>query len=226
MKNLMPVEYNSQKILTTEQLAEFYGVDAKLISYNFNYNKDRYTEGKDYFFLEGNDLKTFKSNREFHDYSRAPSLYLWTKRGTFLHAKSINTDQAWDVYEMLVDNYFDKPADISLESAQQALALIDQFRAQLTKARRAIVQPTRRSSHLLPGTLEDKVRYQIAKFTERKRVGPSLTDLQNYLKNHSREEIADVLDELVKRGELEVERTSHTVRYTLRRPHIDQSEAV
>ena len=36
----------------------------------------------------------------------ANKLYLWTERGALLHAKSINTDQAWEVYDRLVDFYF------------------------------------------------------------------------------------------------------------------------
>ena len=35
-------------------------------------------------------------------------VYLWTQKGAFLHAKSLNTDKAWDVYEILVDTYFKK----------------------------------------------------------------------------------------------------------------------
>lgn len=33
-------------------------------------------------------------------------LYLWTERGALLHAKSLNTDKAWAVYEQLVETYF------------------------------------------------------------------------------------------------------------------------
>lgn len=36
----------------------------------------------------------------------AKSLYLWTEKGALLHAKSLNTDKAWEVYDYLVDFYF------------------------------------------------------------------------------------------------------------------------
>lgn len=36
----------------------------------------------------------------------AKSLYLWTEKGALLHAKSLNTDKAWEVYDYLVDYYF------------------------------------------------------------------------------------------------------------------------
>lgn len=36
----------------------------------------------------------------------AKSLYLWTEKGALLHAKSLNTDKAWEIYDYLVDFYF------------------------------------------------------------------------------------------------------------------------
>ena len=38
------------------------------------------------------------------------ALYLWTKRGAARHAKMLNTDRAWEVFEALEDNYFNRPA--------------------------------------------------------------------------------------------------------------------
>jgi ORF6N domain-containing protein len=108
-QHLQPVEHNSQRILTTAQIAAAYGVDAQAIHRNFNRNKDRYVAGKHYFLLEGNALKQFKadylSNWEVVD-PRTPSLYLWTEKGALLHAKSLNTDLAWEAYELLVDEYY------------------------------------------------------------------------------------------------------------------------
>src|SRR5690606_38817387 len=41
-------------------------------------------------------------------YKRVHTLYLWTEKGVFLHAKSLGTDQAWNAYSALVDDYFKK----------------------------------------------------------------------------------------------------------------------
>ena len=102
--DLQVIEHQSQRVLLTQQLAESYGTDNKSISYNFNHNKERYQEGKHYFLLQGNDLKAF---REIHDLpSNLNKVYLWTERGAFLHAKSLNTDKAWEVYDSLVEHYF------------------------------------------------------------------------------------------------------------------------
>ncbi|EGA8634781.1 hypothetical protein ABRM53_005331 [Escherichia coli] len=37
---------------------------------------------------------------------KARSLILWTERGAARHAKMLETDQAWDVFEKLEDCYF------------------------------------------------------------------------------------------------------------------------
>ena len=51
-------------------------------------------------------------------------VYLWTQKGAFLHAKSLNTDKAWEVYDHLVDSYFEKkqPLKLSTEEKIQILA--------------------------------------------------------------------------------------------------------
>ena len=107
MNNLVITEYKNIRVLTTQQIAEAYGTDAKVVSYNFNHNKDRYIEGKHYICLTGDELRAFRENHDLP--SNLNKLYLWTEKGAFLHAKSLNTDKAWEVYDRLVDEYFEKP---------------------------------------------------------------------------------------------------------------------
>lgn len=108
MNELQITEYKDIRVLTTQQIAEAYGTDGKVISNNFNRNRDRYEEGKHFICLEGELLKEFKTNHQFDESSKVNRLYLWTEKGAFLHAKSLNTDTAWEVYDRLVDNYFQK----------------------------------------------------------------------------------------------------------------------
>lgn len=108
MDKLQITELNGQRVLTTQQIAEGYGTDSTSITKNFNNNKPRFKEGKHFFLLEGTDLKKFKNNIQNLDVvgNRAPKLYLWTEKGALLHAKSLGTDEAWDMYDILVDTYF------------------------------------------------------------------------------------------------------------------------
>jgi hypothetical protein len=107
MKDLIVVEYSNQRILTTRQIAEFYETDIHRINDNFSKNRDRYTLGKHYFALEGREKTDFLNQSEKEIGSKnAKVLYLWTEKGVLMHAKSVNTDKAWQVYEELVDTYF------------------------------------------------------------------------------------------------------------------------
>ena len=107
MYNLTTTEYHGIRVLTSAQVAEMYGTDTKTISYNFSYNKKKYTEGKHYIKLEGNELRETKANREIPDCHKfSAHLYLWTESGALLLAKSLNTEKAWKAYEYLVDFYF------------------------------------------------------------------------------------------------------------------------
>ena len=63
-------------------------------------------EGKHYICLKGEKLRDFKTNGQIDLSLKLNKLYLWTKKGAFLHAKSLNTDTAWEVYDRLVDSYF------------------------------------------------------------------------------------------------------------------------
>jgi len=102
-----PVEYKTQRVLTTAQLAEGYETETIKIQQNYSNNKERYTQGIHYFILEGEELKAFKNDLE--NFEVAPNVnrfFLWTEKGALLHAKSLNSDRAWEVYGDLVETYF------------------------------------------------------------------------------------------------------------------------
>ena len=107
MNGLTPIEHNNQRILTTRQIADGYNTDPRVISNNYNRNKERYQEGSHYYALSGEGKREFLDRHHIEDGSQnAAVLYLWTERGALLHAKSLNTDKAWEVYGDLVENYF------------------------------------------------------------------------------------------------------------------------
>lgn len=130
MNELQITEYKNIRVLTTQQIAEAYGTDSKTISYNFNHNKERYIDGKHFICLSGDELRAF---REIHDLpNNLNKLYLWTEKGAFLHAKSLNTDTAWEVYDRLVDNYFEKPKSVPM-TTDQKIQLLAQGNVELTE---------------------------------------------------------------------------------------------
>lgn len=154
------IEQDGQRVLTTAQLAECYGTDSKIIHRNFLNNKSRYVEQKHFIVVTGDSLKAI---RKFYDlHKNVNKLYLWTERGALLHAKSLNTDKAWEVYDFLVEHYFravtmedlmDMTADRMLENAKaytekKNRKQIDelrkyhnlQFNANIAKAKASVAQ--------------------------------------------------------------------------------------
>ena len=134
MNELTVLEHNDIRVMTTEQLAEAYGCDVQHIKQNFNNNKERFTDGKHYFRLEGADLKSFKRQVENFDLpvsKFASAIYLWTKRGAARHSKMLGTERAWDVFDELEESYFNPmknmtPEEFLLCSAQR---MVEQARA-------------------------------------------------------------------------------------------------
>ena len=134
MNELMVLEHNNIRVMTTEQLAEAYGCAPKQIQQNFNNNRVRFIAGKHFFVLEGQDLQTFRlqvENIELQISPKTRHLYLWTERGAARHSKMLGTERAWDVFEQLEDSYFKvaknmTPEEFLLFSAQR---MVEQAKA-------------------------------------------------------------------------------------------------
>lgn len=136
MSSLIPIEHQNQRVLTTQQLAEVYEADPIKIQQNFNNNRDRYIPGKHYYVLEGEALRAFKNSLENFEVvaDRASRLYLWTERGAWMHAKSLNTDKAWEAYEHLVDTYYDiKQAALDISKLSPELQMFQQLFQSIAK---------------------------------------------------------------------------------------------
>lgn len=104
---LIPVEFENQRILTTEQLAEVYNTESRRISENFNRNIGHFTLNKHYYLLQGEELKEFKNQyAESVVAKNASQLYLWTERGANRHCKILDTDEAWKQFDNLEETYF------------------------------------------------------------------------------------------------------------------------
>lgn len=107
MQQLQVVEHSNMRVLTTNQLAEAFDTNSKVIARNFQRNQEHYIPKEHYISLAGEDLKTFKTERQ-NDVSLkyVSVLYLWTEKGAWLHAKSLNNERAWEAYQKLIDSYY------------------------------------------------------------------------------------------------------------------------
>ncbi|ECZ8515264.1 ORF6N domain-containing protein [Salmonella enterica] len=134
-ENLPLIAHNQLPVVTTELLAQLYGTETANIKMNFSRNTKRFVQGKHFFKLEGDDLREFK-----HSMSLRPSvsdevtesypvkiarnvrsLILWTERGAARHAKMLETDQAWEVFEKLEDCYFSQKQPVPARQTHPAI---------------------------------------------------------------------------------------------------------
>lgn len=97
-------------VITTELLAQLYGTEVIRIQQNHARNAERFIEGKHFFKLVGLELRELKHRLSLSESVKIArnvrSLILWTERGAARHAKMLETDQAWEVFEKLEDCYF------------------------------------------------------------------------------------------------------------------------
>ena len=126
MQELQVIKYEENKVLTTQQLADSYETDSNRIMENYRRNSDRYTEGIHYYKLESEELRKFKETANCVVASNINVLYLWTKKGAMLHGKSLNTEKAWELYEMLVTSYFAVKAIKPLSNLEMMRNMLDE----------------------------------------------------------------------------------------------------
>lgn len=161
MNLLQPIQKDGQRVLTTIQLAESFGTEAKIINRNFQRNSHRFTEGKHFFALTGEELREFKGSRQYDPTLKFASvLYLWTEKGAWLVAKTINTDSVWDAYEMLVDDYYTIKENVVPLSKDQALVTVLRTTADLVEDTQAIKEEQHEIRKLVT-QLDNKVEEQI-----------------------------------------------------------------
>ena len=144
---LIPVEFNDQRILTTEQLAEVYGTEANNIKNHVNNHKEQFAEGKHYYLLKGEVLRQFKREVNDIDLAVAPNvnqLYLWTERGASRHCKILDTEKAWEQFDNLEDTYFrvkEQPKLCGQMDAAERKAKLDRSEAMRLNALSRLAKP-------------------------------------------------------------------------------------
>ncbi|MBC8951137.1 ORF6N domain-containing protein [Xenorhabdus sp. TS4] len=119
VQSMTAIMHNSIPVITTELLANVYETDVINIQVNHSRNKGRFVEGKHFFKVAGQGLKDLRLTlsksqnlrltvSQLQISPKARSLVLWTERGAARHAKMLDTDKAWDVFEKLEDFYFNQ----------------------------------------------------------------------------------------------------------------------
>lgn len=101
------LEWQGVRVVTTETLARGYGTTPTRIQQNYNRNEERFVEGKHFFKIKGDEIKSLRlSFSELQISPKTRSLILWTERGAARMSKIVDTEQAWAFFEKLEDSYF------------------------------------------------------------------------------------------------------------------------
>ena len=181
---LQRITWKEEPVVTTAQLAEFYETLTDNIQRNFNRNADRFVSGKHFFKLEGDELQSFKTICPEALDKFAPSLFLWTKRGAARHAKMINTDRAWEVFELLEDNYFDRPAVAPVNPLAQAiseLAAVEREKLAVEREKLALARDNFATAQLLrdiaSSSRDDVLRDKLIREATKILMGEDFNDL-------------------------------------------------
>lgn len=97
-----------KKALLVKDIAKIHQTEVKRVNELINRNIRRFIEGVDLI-----DLKQAVSNDLFSDYGftkaqwgNANNIYILSERGYFKLLKILEDDTAWDIYDQLIDNYF------------------------------------------------------------------------------------------------------------------------
>lgn len=186
MRNLYVVESRGQRVLTSAQIADCYDTTVDCIKQNFHANRDRFVEGKHYIVLTGGELKAFKNEvriphqdeKQEENEVRIPHsaeikakyqfdtqfkyakiLYLWTEKGALLHAKSLNTDKAWQVYDYLVDFYFRAKEETKPEVKQNGQKMISVVNVPENRKMLEAIHKLRKDLTAMDVLLEELIRY-------------------------------------------------------------------
>lgn len=119
-ETLPALTHKGKPVVTTALLAKLYGTEEANLQRNFQRNAGRFEEGKHYHRLEGAELKAFKGyatdSRVVEVSAQARHLTLWTERGAARHAKMLDTEAAWEVFEVLEDCYFSNAGPETLQT--------------------------------------------------------------------------------------------------------------
>lgn len=134
-----------KKAMLAKHIAEIHGKELKFVNQTINRNRDKFRDYVDIIDLKGSGFEVTLSNHEIinqNAINRATNIYLLSERGYAKLIKLFNDDKSWDLYDQMLDEYFElrdgniepikkdiTPAEMLVMYAQQFLETEQKLRA-------------------------------------------------------------------------------------------------
>jgi hypothetical protein len=99
-----------KRSMLAQDIAEFHGKPLKFVNQNINRNKNRFKKYVDIIDLTEEDFVVTLSNHGIlsqNSVNRSKNIYLLSQRGYAKLIKIFNDDLSWEMYDRLLDAYFD-----------------------------------------------------------------------------------------------------------------------
>lgn len=109
--NLIIKEYNSNRVVTFEEIDNVHQRPIGTARRNFSTNKKRFIEGIDYYLFKGKKGREALIQANYTNFVELPksknfAYYLITETGYLMLVKSFTDDLSWEVQRQLVQSYF------------------------------------------------------------------------------------------------------------------------
>lgn len=132
-----------KKAMLVKDIAEIHGREVKAINQAIKLNNLRFKDGEDIIDLKSkvnqNDL-TENYGLEAHSVRMAKNIYLLSERGYAKLLKILEDDKAWEIYDQLVDTYFNMRSELDTSNLSPELQMFNGLFKSLAKQELATKQ--------------------------------------------------------------------------------------
>ncbi len=132
-----------KKAMLVKDIAAIHGREVKAINQAIKLNNHRFKDGEDIIDLKSkvnqNDL-TENYGFEAHSVRMAKNIYLLSERGYAKLLKILEDDKAWEIYDQLVDTYFNMRSELDTSNLSPELQMFSGLFKSLAKQELATKQ--------------------------------------------------------------------------------------
>lgn len=121
-----------KKAMLVKDIAAIHGKEVRLINRAINMNRARFKDGIDIidFLSPSNGFRKFAEENGLIGSNRTQHVYLLSERGYAKLLKILEDDKAWEIYDELVDNYFNMRQVVKTDNealvANKRLAIMEE----------------------------------------------------------------------------------------------------